>query len=361
MHTAVRFAAPGPPSVLRAVPVEDRPPGVGEVLVELAAAAVNRLDLDERAGTSGFDVTATGQLGREGTGIVRELGPGEHPWRVGDRVIVSAYPPCGACPPCGRGWINVCERPRRPGIDVPGTYSEALVVPDRGLFALPDDVDFAQGACLQLGFGTAWHGLLGRGRLRAGETVLITGAGGGVGSAAVQVARLAGARVIAAASSAARRDLARDCGADVVVDSGTAETLVAEVTEATRGVGVDLVFDAAAGDTMGLLTGLLRTGGRFVLYGAHAGELVKLNALALFRQYVEIVATRGWQLPDIRGVIDAVAAGRLRTRIHRQLPLNEAAEAHELLARREVTGKVVLLPRQPPRTPDSPDSNVPDR
>ena len=344
MPTAVRFTVPGPPSVLLPISVQETGPREGEVLVEIGAAAVNRLDLDERSCTSGFHVNSSGQLGREGAGVVRELGPGGHPWRVGDRVIVSAYPPCGTCPPCGRGWINVCERPRRPGIDVPGTYVETLVVPARALFPLPDDVDIAQGACLQLGFGTAWHALLNRGRLRAGETVLVTGAGGGVGSAAVQVARLAGAHVIAAASNVARQDLARDCGADVVVDSGTVEILAAEVREVTRGEGVDVVIDAAAGDHLGVLTGLLRPGGRYVLYGAHAGQHSRLDALALFRQYVEIVASRGWQLPDIRGVIHAVEAGRLRTRIHSQLRLTDAAKAHELLARRQVAGKVVLVP-----------------
>ncbi|GAA2122606.1 zinc-binding dehydrogenase [Nocardioides bigeumensis] len=344
MPTAVRFTAPGPPSVLRPVTVLETGPSAGEVLVEIRATAVNHLDLDERDGTSGFDVTPTGQLGREGAGVVSELGPGARGWRVGDRVIVSAYPPCGSCPPCGRGWINVCERPRRPGIDTPGTYAESLVVPDRALFALPDDVDLAQGACLQLGFGTAWHGLLTRGRLRAGETVLVTGAGGGVGSAAVQVARLAGARVVAAASTVARQELARDCGADAVVDSGTVEILAAEVREVTGGAGVDVVFDAAAGEHLRVLIDLLRVGGRYVLYGAHAGQHAGIDALALFRQYVEIVASRGWQLPDIRGVIDAVEVGRLRTRIDRQLRLSEAAQAHELLARRQVTGKVVLIP-----------------
>lgn len=321
-----------------------RSPRAHEVCVEIRAAAVNRLDLDLRAGVSGFELTSSHQLGREGSGIVTKVGAAVKRWSPGDRVIISAYPPCGDCGHCHAGRLNLCQNPRRPGIDAAGTYAQYLVVPSSGLFRLPDELDFVSGACLQLTFGTAWHGLITRGALRPHETALITGAGGGVGSAAVQVASLAGARVIAAAGTQARRDLALRCGADEAIDSSAATTMVEHVMSITGGRGVDLIFDAGAGQVMQHAPSLAAVGGRYVLYGAHESAEVQVNAINIFRRYMQIIATRGWFFGDMRNVISAAAAKRVSVPVEAVLPLGQAALAHDMLEKRRVAGKLVLVP-----------------
>lgn len=344
MTRVVRFDTPGNPEVLTLRTVAKPSIRPDQVLVDIKAAAVNHLDLDERAGVSGFTVTDTGQLGREGAGVAIEVGDAVTNWEVGDRVVVSAYPPCLACQYCRVGLINICVNPRRPGIDVPGTYTDQLAVPADGLFPLPAGVDFDAGACLQLTFGTAWHGLLTRAQLRPSESILVTGAGGGVGSAAVQVARLAGAHVIAAASSDRGRALASQCGADATIDSRTTDTLIDGVRTVTGGTGVDVIFDASAGEVMARAAEALKPGGRYVLYGAHGGESVILDAIGVFRRYMQIIATRGWLFSDMDAVLAAAADQRIHVPIDQRLPLGDAAAAHEALAARRIAGKVVLVP-----------------
>jgi len=339
---AVRFEDFGGPGVLRTLQVDDPVCPAGHLLVRIAAAAVNHLDLDERAGTSGFAVHPAHQLGREGAGTVVEVGSGvDRGWR-GVRVIVSAYPPCGMCAECTRGAINVCRFPRRPGIDVPGTYAEMMAVPENGLFRLPAEIPMATAACLQLGFGTAWHALIRRAALRPGQSVLVTGAGGGVGSAAVQVGALAGGRVFAVAGSTERRALAIKLGAEVAVADGP--DLPDQVRALTGGVGVDVVLDAGAGPFLPTGLACLRTDGRYVIYGAHAGEKAELDVIGLFRSYASIIASRGWRLEDMRQVIDAATRGQIRVPLHGELSLDAAAEAHRAVGARIVNGKIVLLP-----------------
>lgn len=338
---AVRFADFGGPEVLDVVEVADPTPAPGEVVVELAAAAVNRLDLDERAGTSGFVIHPEHQLGREGAGAVTALGPGVDPSWMGRRVAVSAYRGCWHCENCQAGNLNVCANQTRPGIDVPGTYAQYVTSPVGGLFALPDDVDLSDAACLQLGLGTAWHGLLTRADLRAGQRVLVTGAAGGVGSAAVQIAVMAGADVIAVAGSPERRELARSMGATATLDS---RFTIEDLHDLTGGGGVDVVFDAAGGPFLQVGLAALRTGGRYVLYGSHADPLAEIDLIAFFRSYGQLIATRGWRMQDMRDVIDAVASGRLSPMVDSHWTFVDAPQAHLALAAHQVNGKAVLTP-----------------
>jgi NADPH:quinone reductase-like Zn-dependent oxidoreductase len=337
-----RFTGFGPPEVLVVREVAEPTCALDGVLVQVAAAAVNHLDVDERAGTSGFAINAEHQLGREGAGTVIEVGANTDPSWVGRRVIVSAYPPCGQCSACHSGLINVCQHPRRPGIEVPGTYAQVVAVPISGVFALPDEISFETAACLQLGFGTAWHAAFNRGELRPGQTVLVTGAGGGVGSALVQLGVLAGADVIAVAGSKERRALAAKLGATTTLESGPG--LPEAVREITNGDGVDLVIDAAGGTFLHLGIACLRVGGRYVLYGAHGAEHVNLDLISLFRSYTSLIAYRGWLLKDMYQVIQAAASGRITVSVQEALPLEDAARAHRALADRNVVGKIVLCP-----------------
>jgi NADPH:quinone reductase-like Zn-dependent oxidoreductase len=338
---AVRFTDFGAPEVLVVQDVPTPSCAPDGVLVKIAAAGVNHLDLDERAGISGFAVNAEHQLGREGAGTVVEIGTDVEPSWLGRRVIVSAYPSCGECRTCQRGLTNVCERPRRPGIDVAGTYAEIVAAPVSGLFPLPDEVSFAAGACLQLGFGTAWHAMFTRGALRPGQTVLVTGAGGGVGSALVQLGALAGAEVIAVASSAERRTLATELGARTALEHGP--DLPELVRAATGGKGVDLVVDGAGGGFLAQGIASLRSGGSYVLYGAHGGEQVEVDLISIFRSYTSLIASRGWLTEDMRQVIDTIARGRITVPVQ-EMALDAAAEAHRALDERRLAGKIVLRP-----------------
>lgn len=338
---AVRFTDFGVPEVLQLldVPMPACPPD--GVLVRIAAAGVNHLDLDERAGTSGFAVNPEHQLGREGAGTVIEVGHDVSRDWLGERVIVSAYPPCGNCQPCRQGLINVCQRPARPGIEVPGMYAEVVAAPVTGLFRLPEQIPFEVAACLQLGFGTAWHALFRRGHLTAGQTVVVTGAGGGVGSALVQLSVWAGAQVVAVAGSPRRRQLAADLGATIVV---APDADLPAVVHKETGAGADLVVDASGGPFMRTGIACLRPGGRYVLYGAHAGEHTEMDLIGLFRSYTSVIASRGWLLQDMDRVIEATARGRITVAIQDRLPLAQAASAHRALASGDVAGKLVLEP-----------------
>lgn len=342
--SSVRFERFGGPDVLTIYDVPIRRVSPEEVFVEVRVAAVNHLDLDERAGTSGFAINAECQLGREGAGIIVDVGSNVRGLQIGDRVMINAYPPCSMCDRCMAGEINICEHPRRPGIDVPGTYSKYFITTASGVTNLPETVSFEQAACLQLSFGTAWHGLLTRGALQVGETVLITGAGGGVGSAALELASLAGAEVIAAAGSPERRDLARSRHAAHVVNSSDPLNLAENVLSITKGKGVGLIFDASGGRLLEIATRVLRVGGRYVVYGAHEAEYANLNLLDWFRNYSTLIATRGFRHDEIQKVLAAAAVGRISVPISRQLPLADASTAHRLLQDRQVSGKVVLLP-----------------
>jgi len=340
---AVRFDRFGPPEQLTLRDVADPEPPPGQVVVRVHAAAVNHLDLDERAGASGFALHAEHQLGREGAGeVVATAADVDAGW-IGRRVLVSAYPPCGTCQWCGRGLINVCARPRRPGIEVPGTYAERVAVPVSGIIPVPDGVPDDQASSAQLGLGTAWHALLRRGGLQAGDTVLVTGAGGGVGSAAVQVAAYAGAMVIAVARHPLRRQLAAELGAGALVDP-TDGPVDEQVRGITHGAGVDIVLDAVGGDFLDTGIACLRPTGRYVLYGAHGGERPAVDLIGLFRSYGAVVASRGWTLEDLERVLRGMDEGRLRVVIGRRLPLADATTAHRLLAAGDVVGNLVLQP-----------------
>lgn len=339
---AIRFEAFGPPTVLQAVTVPDPEPREGELLVQIHASAINHLDLDERAGVSGFQVHAEHQLGREGAGVVIAVGAGVDSQMVGRRVIVSGYRGCWRCRQCLQGRINVCENQTRLGIDIPGTYAELLAVPESGVFELPENVSFEQGACLQLGLGTAWHALIRRAELRAGETVLVSGAGGGVGSAGVQVAVLAGAQVIAVASTPERRKLALSLGATHAIARD--QEIHTKVMQLTDGRGVDVVFDGSGGSFLQTGLSVLDVDGRYVLYGSHAGDHSNVDVIAFFRSYGSLISSRGWLIEDMKAVISEVALGRLAVAVKHRWPLGAAALAHQEFESGHVLGKGVLIP-----------------
>ena len=213
----------GGPEVLVCEETANPTPGAGEAVVRVRAVGINHVDLDHRAGTSRIPVTFPHILGREFAGEVAALREEAGPLKEGDRVWVTCRLPCGKCRFCLSGRDNLCVKEGYFGLDLPGGYAEYVTVPIANLNPLPSHVGFDAAAASQIAFGTAWHVLINRGALQAGQSVLIQAAGSGIGSAAVQVAKLAGATIFATASSDRKLERAKALGAHHVINYGTGE------------------------------------------------------------------------------------------------------------------------------------------
>jgi NADPH:quinone reductase-like Zn-dependent oxidoreductase len=340
---AVLLRRTGGPEVLEPGELPDPRPGPGEVLLRVAACAVNRVDLDLRSGSARLRPGLPHVLGREAAGTVLEVGPGAGDWRPGQRALVLPVWPCGRCELCLAGSDNLCPEARQPGISAQGCYAELVVAPARHLFELGAGLDDVHAAAALVSFGTAWRLLVTLARVSPGESVLVTGAGGGLGRAAVQVAALRGARVIAAASGPAKLAGLAELGASELVDYGS-RPLAAAVRELTGGAGVEVAVEQAGGDLFAESLRSLRQGGRLVVAGAHAGRSVGLDLAALYLNEWRILGSRSQRREELEAVFELVAAGSLRPQVAAVLPLDAAAEAHGLLEGRGVAGKLVLKP-----------------
>lgn len=337
----------GNPEVLVCEETPTPTPGLGEAVVRVRAVAINHVDLDMRAGTSRIPLIFPHILGREFSGEIAAIGDAKSPYKDGDRVWVTCRFPCGTCAFCLSGRDNLCDQGGHGGffgIDMPGGYAEYVNVPLATLRRLPAHVSFEDAAATQVAFGTAWHVLINRGGLRAGDSVLIQAAGSGIGSAAIQVARLAGATIIATASSEQKLQRASALGAHHVINYSTEENFVPRVLELTQGKGVDVVMEHVGGNVFTRSLECVKTDGVMVTVGAHAGEVVPLDIIPFFRRQLRLVGSKNATLPELQTVMDLVAEGKLKPVIHATFPLDQAAEAHRVVSSREVFGKVLLLP-----------------
>jgi len=297
-----------------------------------------------RQGVSRLPIRLPHILGREIAGEVAALGREVEGYRLGDRVLVASRQNCGHCLYCRTGRDQLCVRTQRPGLEIPGGYAEYVTAPATALIRIPPGVGDAQAAATQIAFGTAWHMLITRGELRPGEVVLINAVGSGIGSAAVQVARMAGADIIACAGSDAKLDRARAYGVAAVVNYRT-EDLATRVLELTEGRGVDLVFEHVGGDIFESSLKCLSPNGRMLVCGGHAREVVALDIIPFFRSEVKIVGSKAYTQQEVHHVMDLVAKGRLEPVIHQCLPLEEAALAHQIMEESRHFGKIILEPR----------------
>ncbi len=345
VHRRVSFAQLGDLDQLYVEKVDTPAPGPGEVLIRVEAAAVNHLDLDMLAGTSRFDLPLPHTLGFEAAGVITETAPDVADFAPGDRVMIATDIVCRSCRYCLEGRDNLCRDAYRPGWTHPGAYSEYMIAPARGAYRLPDHVSFEDAAAVQVSFGTAWHMLIDRGHLQLGEWVLVNGAAGSIGQAAVQLAKLAGARVIAvSASPERRRKLAAD-GADGVADYSS-DTFVEEVMDLTGGAGVDMVYEHVGGDVLRRSLECVREGGRVLTCGGHGGELSEFDVIPFFRKELTIIGSNGATQADVRCVLGMLCDGRLRPTIAATFPLEETAAALQMLKERQNYGRVLVLPNQ---------------
>jgi NADPH:quinone reductase-like Zn-dependent oxidoreductase len=313
------------------------------VLVRVRAAGVNHVDIDIRNGLSGLEGRFPHVPGVDAAGEVAAVGPGVTAWRPGDRVAPHFVLSCGACANCLRGLENICARFDILGATVWGSYADHLKVGAHHLVRLPDGLGFDDAVSVHVPFATAWEALISVGGLAPGDTVLINAAGSGVGSAGVQVAKLAGARVIASAGSEAKLRQAALLGADCGINYRE-RALGEAVLALTEGRGVDCALDMVGGDTFRQTIAALAPGGRLVTVGAHGGEVVPVDLIELFRKHASIHGCGRSTRAIAAKVLALAAAGRFRPVIHRRFALSAAAEAHKLLESRQVFGRLVLNP-----------------
>jgi NADPH:quinone reductase-like Zn-dependent oxidoreductase len=339
---AAAFREYGGPEVLRWEELADPVPAADEVILEVRACGLNHSDLDSRAGTSRWPFPLPWVLGAEFAGTVAAVGVEVEGIASGDPVTAYQQYACGACPACARWRQDLCERFVVFGTDRWGGYAELAVVPARAVIPLRGEDELVPAAAAQCVVSTAWSMVVTVAAVRAGETVLVPSASGGVASAAVQAARIAGARVIASVGAPGKVDPVRALGADVVFCYR--ETSVAEVvSEATEGRGVDVVVDTTGGPRFGEHLAAMAPDGRLVTCGAHAGEVVPLDVIELFRRGHRILGFRMARPDEIRTALRMALDGRIAVPVDRTFPLSEAAGAHAYMDERRHVGKIVLV------------------
>jgi NADPH:quinone reductase-like Zn-dependent oxidoreductase len=340
---AVVFEHHGGPDVLeyREVPLPDI--GPDEVLVRVRACGVNYLDIFVRSGNLPHKIPLPHIGGSEVAGDVERAGDLVGSVRPGDRVVVAPYLFCGVCEFCLAGEETTCIRGDVLGRRSNGGYAQYVAVPARQLVPIPKGVSYDAAAAVTLSTLTAWRMLITRARLRPGEDVLVLAAGSGVGSAAIQIAKLGGARVFTTASTQEKLDRARDLGADVLINYAETD-FRAEIRTLTDKRGVDVVIEHVGESTWEQSVGSLARNGRLVTTGATTGPNGSLNLDRLFGAQLSILGSFGGTRRELHAVLRVLAQGRIRAVIHRSFPLDEAAEAHRVMEAREQFGKLILQP-----------------
>lgn len=333
--------AHGGPEAIDLVDVADPQPGPHDAVVRVRAVALNHLDIWVRRGVPGAKFPLPIILGSEIAGTIESLPAGATGWSVGDEVLVAPGTSCGLCIQCLSGWDPHCREYGILGETRNGGAAELAAVPLRNLMHKPANLSHAEAASMPLDFLTAWHMLVARAKLRPGETVLVHAGASGVGSAAIQIAKLWGANVIATAGNEAKAEKSRALGADRTILYRETD-FAKEIREMTGKRGVEVVIEHVGRDTWDGSVRSLARGGRLVSCGATTGHEVTLNLRVLFAKGISILGSTMGSLAEMKEVVQHVEAGRLRPVVDRVLPLDEIREAHRVLEAREAAGKVVL-------------------
>ena len=340
---AVTMRAHGGPEVLKLEELPEPEAGPGQVLVRVRAVALNHLDVWVRKGWPGLTVEWPHVPGSDVAGVVEAVGAGVAGVAAGDEVVLNPGVSCGRCEMCLSGLDVGCRRYAILGEHVSGGYAERLAVPAANLLPKPRNLSFDEAACVPLVFLTAWHALVSRAQLKAGETVLVQAAGSGVGSAAVQIAKLIGATVIATAGSDDKCRKALGLGADHAVNYET-EDFLARAKALTGRRGVEVVFEHVGKKTWEKSLLCLVSGGRLVTVGATTGWDPPTDLRHVFYRQLSLLGSTMGSKGELFQVLRFVEQGRLRPVLDRVLPLAEAARAQELLSSRAQFGKIVLNP-----------------
>jgi NADPH:quinone reductase-like Zn-dependent oxidoreductase len=340
---AVVFHEHGGPAVLKYEDAPDPKPGRGDVLIEVRATSINHIDIFLRRGMPGVRVPLPKIAGCDASGVIREVGPDVSGLKPGDRVTINPGISCGHCEFCASGFGSQCTTYAMVGEHIDGAYAQLLRVPAHIVLPIPDTLSFEEAAAAPLVFLTAWSMMVGKGDIRPGEDVLILGAGAGVGTAAIQIAKLAGCRVIATASTDEKLARAKELGADILINYKKDE-FDKRVRDITNKRGVDVVIDYIGADTWVQSLRSARKGGRVLTCGATTGYAPQTDLRHVFYRQVRVIGSTMGSHKEFMDVMKCIFRGQLKPIIDRVLPLSEASQGHELIEKREVFGKIVLTP-----------------
>lgn len=340
MMRAAVLHAPGPPDafVMEEVPI----PAVGadDVLVRVKACGVSYRDVVERNGTYRRDTSFPAILGLEISGIVEAVGAGVLDLAAGDHVCTKAFISCGRCSLCRSGRETTCQR-RAP---VRGGYAEYVALPQDAVVRVPGSIAFEVSCSLGPGAGVALNALRDTAKVTIDETVLVTGATGGVGVPSVQIAKAAGARVIAVTRSAGKHEFLKRIGADEVVVAGDGEDFAPMVKALTGGRGVDVVVDNVGSRVFNACFDSLAVHGRYAMVGQLFGEEISINPARIFFKRAQILGVGSVSRAQLADAIALAARGIVTPQVHQLLPLAEVARAHQLVEEGAAAGRVVLQP-----------------
>jgi len=340
---AVRFHEHGGLDVLK---YEDAPePEIqpNEVLVKVKACALNHLDLWLRSGVRAWKLPMPHTLGADISGEVAGVGSLVKRVKAGDRVLLAPGISCGQCEACWKGLDSACRSFTIFGLMVDGGYAEYVKSPEQNVIPIPGDLNFDEAAAVPLVFLTAWHMLFGRAKLQPGEDVLVIGAGSGVGSAAIQVAKLVGCRVITVAGSDEKLEKARALGADEGINH-TRQSIAEEVMRLTGKRGVDVIVEHVGQAVWEACFDSLATYGRLVTCGVTSGGEVKLNMQALFGRQRTVMGSFMGGKGELMDVLKLIGQRKLKPVIDSVFPLAEAQAAQKKMESRDFFGKILLRP-----------------
>lgn len=340
---AVIFRQHGGPDVLEYADVPEPQIRANEVLVEVKACALNHLDIWARRGLPGIDIPLPHILGNDVAGVVKQVGELVTWVKAGDEVMVQPGVSCGHCEACLGGNDNFCREYDILGYRRDGGYAELVTVPGVNIVPKPGMLSWEEAAALPLVTVTAWHMLVTRAAVQPGETVLVHAAGSGVGSIAIQVAKLRGARVITTASTDEKLAHARELGADGTINY-TNSDWPKEVRRLTDRKGVDVVVEHTGAATWPGSIASLKPNGRLVTCGATSGYDAHTDLRQVFYRHLNILGSFMGSKAELLEAMKFVEQGKIRGVVDRVLPLSEARQAHELIENRAQFGKVVLKP-----------------
>ena len=351
---AARIPQFGAPDVFRIDEIPQPEAKPGEALIRIKACGVNRMDTELRAGVYGGQPLADFFFGKniqlphipgvEPAGIIETIHAATTELVPGTRVVPHSHLSCGTCPQCRAGYDNACAEIQVLGVQTPGCggYAEYFTWPAEGLIPFSEALSFEQAAALLVNYGPVWFGLTERAGLKKGETVVVTGAAGGCGHAALDIARMSGARAIAVTRSPDKAAALRDAGADVVVIDRAGENWAEAVLEWTAGRGADCVVELVGAATWPRSLEAAALRGRIVVIGSHSGLNVDLNLGQLFGKNLSIEGITRANRSAMEHLVRLAEQGELRPHIGHTLPLANVAEAHRLMDADEHTGKIVL-------------------
>lgn len=331
----------GGPLISEDVPIPQ--PKSDEALIRVKACAVDQFDLTIRDGK--FPTAKTPIiLGHEIAGMVEATGRNVEDIKPGDRVTSTLYLTCGRCRYCLTGRETICaDFKGYVGIHTPGAYAEYTTIPAVNLVKLPEAISFVDGSVIANAIGTPYHALTKRARVQPGERVIVTGAGGGVGAHAIQLAKMMGAFVMAVDIGEEKLSLAHELGADVVYDGSTGDFSVV-AREWTKDEGVEVVLELVGTKTFESSLKSLGRGGRMVIVGSHTGTILSVSPQAMIANEWEILGSRNVTKRELAEVVALVAAGRIKPIVTGTYPLEEAETLHQRLRKQEIIGRVVLEP-----------------